>query len=152
MSNDSYPSWWTGVNPAFIVLDPGDGTAPLRLMSAAGRVLQTDRVGTRTAVSSGTGTVSTLTPLTSWIDLSAYCAALIYGVNLDATSDITAVLDTSETSTADSQPWELPVSAGKQFRFELDLKNALLTNFRLSAYSNGFVNVSVSWAIVGILR
>lgn len=106
-------------------------------------------------VTSGSGvSVSTLTPLTSWVSVVNFVKVLFALQNTDVMNEVSLIVETSEDgATPDAVFWRATAPAGEQVSYEVGPKD-VHQFFRMSAVTDspGFPTVSVNWQMRGIPR
>lgn len=93
--------------------------------------------------------VSTLTPLTSWVLLIDFAKVLFVMQNLDATNNVSLIVETSEDQVhPDAEFWRATAPAGEQVSYEVGLKETR-QYFRMSAVTDAptFPAVNVNWQL-----
>jgi hypothetical protein len=98
--------------------------------------------------------VSTLTPLTGWINMLNFVTGLFAVQNLDLVNELQMIVETSQDAVhADVTTFLTTVPAGDQGSYEIGPK-FIRTYFRLSAQTDspGFPTVNVNWQVVGLPR
>lgn len=144
---------WMGAEPVYLVLDPGDDTPPVKLRHADGMLLTKSSEPAPVGIASGTTAVSTLTPLTGWLDLNDY-EEVIFAAASDSAPDVTLVVETSEDGVhADEVQLTSTSTTGKQSSAVKGDSNPA-RYWRMSAQSAApdFAAATVAWSARGIPR
>lgn len=143
---------WEGARPVIIFLDPGDdSTGPKRLRNENGALVTIGIEAELENILSGSLNVSTLTPVVSFKDLSAYTALVFEGWT-DSADQINFLVERSPDGThADVDQDIVVITVGKAGHIE---KPVVLSQYwRVSAYTDSPFPVSVlSWKLRGLPR
>lgn len=145
-----YPDW-AGAIPVFLLLDYGDNSLPYRLRHAQGYIGVYIFERDLEEISSGQTNVSTLSPVTAWLDMSQYTHLRFVGWTEDA-DPITFIVEMSDDGTHPDVAQQTNVIT-EDNQASIDVAHRLARYWRIQAQTTDpFPLSTLNWRILGRKR